>query len=98
MTRKELDNKIRELTETADGLDEPDKTFKLNEVDRLKIEIEGMALQELRNKLEQIQLPDIEEMDEQIAAAKDATTAHKTRVDAFNAAIEILTAALNIAL
>jgi len=98
MTREELDTKIQELTEAANGLEEPDRTFKLSDIDRLKIKLEGMALDELRQKMEQIQLPDLQKIDKQIAAAKDATKANQARVDGFNTAFAALKTAIGIVL
>jgi uncharacterized protein YdgA (DUF945 family) len=96
MTRMELTTRINELTKTANSLDEPDKTFTLNEIDKMAIEIEGMALEELCRRLEQIQLPELREIDEQIAAAEDATKAHQSRVEALNIGIGILRTVIGI--
>jgi hypothetical protein len=90
MTKEELQDKIQDLIGAASGLAEPDKTFALGEVDRLKIKVEGMALADLRHKLEQIKLPDLQEIDTYITAAKDAASAHQLRVDALNSAIGLL--------
>lgn len=57
-----------------------------------------MTLSDLRQKLEQIQLPDLREIDKQIAAANDATTAHQTRVAAFDIAFGILKTTLGVIL
>jgi hypothetical protein len=96
MTKEELETKIQELTEVANGLEEPEKTFKLADINTLKITLEGMALEELRKKMDQIQLPDLQEIDKQIAVAKAATEAHNIRVDAFNVAFELLKKGLDI--
>ncbi len=98
MTKEELQNKIQELTEAANGLEEPDKTFALSDVDRLKIEVEGMALAEILQKLEQIKIPDLQEMDKQIKAAKDANNSATKRVDALNFALKLLKTGLGIVL
>jgi hypothetical protein len=39
MTKEELETKIQELTEAAKGLEEPEKTFKLADINTLKITI-----------------------------------------------------------
>jgi hypothetical protein len=98
MTRQELETKMNELKEAAKNLDEPDKTFSRNEIRRINMDIQGMALDEIRRKLDQIKLPTIEEMDEKIAAAKDATASMEVRVQAFNAGIRILKGALGFVL
>ena len=98
MTKEQLQRKIQELTEAASGLTEPDKTFALGEVYQLKIKVEGMALVQLRQKLEQIELPSLQEMNEYIKAANDATKANQRRVDALNSAIGLLKTGLGIVL
>jgi uncharacterized membrane protein YccC len=90
MTRVELETRIHDLARVANSLDQPDKTFMLNEIDRIIREIDGMALAEFRQKLEQIQLVKLREVDEKIAAARDATKAHQFRVEAVETAIGIL--------
>jgi hypothetical protein len=67
MTQEELKAKIQELKDAAENLDEPDKTFKLIDVRNLDSQLAGMALEELRQKLEQIRLIDLREIDQQIA-------------------------------
>lgn len=98
MTKEELQNKIQELTDAANGLEEPDKTFALSDVDKLKIELEVMALADVLQKLEQIQIPDLQEMDKHIKAAKDATNIATQRVYALNFAIKVLKTGLGIVL
>ena len=98
MTEEELQTKIEELTEAANGLTEPDKTFALGEVDQLKIKMEGMTLADLRQNLEQIQLPAIQEMNEYITAAKDTTRAYQQRVNALSSAIGLLRTGLRMLL
>jgi hypothetical protein len=98
MTKEELETKIQELTEVANSLEEPEKTFKLSDINMLKIKLEGLALKELRQKMDQMKLPDWQEMDKQIAAAKIATEAHEVRLDAFNVAFELLKKGLDIVL
>jgi hypothetical protein len=87
---------IQQLTEAADGLEEPEKTFKLSEINRFKFRLEGQVLDELRQKIEKIQLKDLKEIDTQIAAAKNATAIHQFRFDAFNVAFGLLKKALGI--
>lgn len=96
MTRDELKTKINELKDVASSLAEPDKTFKLGEINQLEIELEGMALDEIRQKLDQISLPSVQEMDDLIDKAKKATEEHQSRVNAFNGAFSILKKALGI--
>ena len=96
MTREELQDKIDELEEAAGSLDEPEKTFKLGEIDRLKIKIEGMALEDVLKELEKMELPAHTVIDEQIKKAKDAQEANETRVEAFNIAFSIIKTALKI--
>jgi hypothetical protein len=98
MTRDELTAKIAALKSAAAGLKEPDKTFRLNDIAALEIELEGMALDELVARLNQMTLPDIQDMDRKIAAAQQANKDNQFRVDAFNTAFGILKTALGIVL
>jgi len=90
MDENELLSKINELERVAKTLDEPEKTFKLCEISQLRIEAAGMAISDVAAKMKAISLPRIEEMDTQIAAAADATSAHSARVAAFDSAYRIL--------
>ena len=96
MTRDELNAQIIELESAADGLEEPDKTFKLNELSILKIQLEGMALSDITAKLDNIHLPDVKEIEQKIADAKQATADHQTRVDALDSAFEKIKTVLRI--
>lgn len=98
MTRDELIAKIAALKLAAEGLEEPDKTFKLNDIAALEIELEGMALEELIASLNRMTLPEIQEMDHKIAEAQQANTDNQFRVDAFNTAFGILKTAVGIVL
>ncbi len=98
MTREELAAKIRALAEVATTLEEPDRSLKLGDIDQLEIELAAMALEETRARLERVQLPDVEQIDAKIAAARDATKSHLFRVDAFNAALGLLKTAAGILL
>ena len=97
MTREELETEIGRLKQGAEGLDEPDKTFKLNDIAQLEIELQGMALADVTAALRDITLPDLNEMKAQIDAAVDATSAHERRVNAFNTAYGLLTKGLRLA-
>ena len=57
-----------------------------------------MALQDLVAKLNQMALPDIEEMDRKIADARKATEDQQFRVDAFNTALGFIKTAVGIIL
>ncbi|MDH3597431.1 MAG: hypothetical protein OEU09_22315 [Rhodospirillales bacterium] len=98
MTREELEAEIQRLKHGAEGLDEPDKTFKLNDIAQLEIELQGMALADITAALRDITLPDLNEMKAQIDAAVDATKAHEQRVNAFNTAFGLLKTGLGIVL
>ncbi len=98
MTSKELEAKIQELTEAAESLEEPEKSLTIADIKILGIEIKGLALRNLRQKLDQINLPDIREMDQKIAQAKSASQAQHSRVLSLNSVINTLKTALDIAL
>jgi len=98
ITTEQLLVKIQELKEAAESMTEPDKTFALSDIDGLQIQLESMALSDIAAKLNAISLPEIKEMDEEIAKAKNAMAEHQKRVDAFNFAFQLITKVLKIAL
>lgn len=97
MTKEELMAKIAKLRQGAETLDEPERTFKLADVDQLEIQIAGMALDEIADKMRAISLPDTEAMDVDIKAARDATAAHALRVAAFDKAYGLIKTGLGFA-
>jgi len=98
MTKDELETKITELKVAANGLNEPKKTLKLNVVARLKMDINGMALDDIVAKLGGIDLPTLQKMDSLIAKAKSATEAHNKRVEYFDQAVGMIKTAIGIVL
>jgi len=94
MTRDQLLQSISELEAAANNMDEPDKTFKLSDIDQLKMELDGMALSDINARMAAISLPDINEMNSNIASAKDANNQHTQRVAAFNSAFQFITGVL----
>lgn len=98
MNKQELLNNISQLEQAAEEMDEPDKTFKLTDVSKLKISIEGMAISDIAQKMGSIDLPKIQEMDDNIQLAKQAISSHAQRVDAFNKAYEIIKGAIGLAI
>lgn len=98
MTKDEILAKITELKEAAEGLDEPEKTFKLSDIDQLEIEVQGMAISDVADKMRTISLPALQDMDAAIQAARDATAAQAQRLAAFDKAYGFIKGALGILL
>ncbi len=98
MTEQELKARIADLKMLAETLEEPEKTLRLNEINMLKMEIEGMALDDLNSRLEKIKLADIQIMDAEIAAAKEAVSIQQKVIKAFDVGIKIVKTALDVAL
>lgn len=96
MTIDELKRMIAELKLAAASLAEPERTFKLQEVGRLEMKIESMALDDVAAKMAAISLPDQRQIDEQIAAAKQALKDHASRLAAIDTALGIVKTALGI--
>lgn len=93
-----LKDEINRLTAASSNLNEPDKSFSLNKIDMLGMQIDGLALSELKDKLAQISLPDLDELKTLTNAANDATKDHASRVNAINSSVNILKSVLEIAL
>ena len=98
MTKDEILEKIAVLNQAAENLEEPDKTLKLSNLDQLKIELLGMAISEIADKMQSITLSDIEEMEANIKVAKDAAVANSDRVAAFNRAYNFIKGTIGIVL
>ncbi len=98
MTKDEILTKINLLRQAAASLEEPEKTFKLSDVDQLEIQVQGMTIDEIAKLVNTIELPDLGAMDAAIQGAKDATAAHSKRVEAFNSAYGIIKGVLGIVL
>ncbi|SMO47245.1 hypothetical protein [Gracilimonas mengyeensis] len=84
MTKQELDEKIEELEQALEGLPPLQKTLNESKIGQLKMQIQGMTLSDIKEKLETISLPEKNDIEANIEAATDATQAQNKRVDAFN--------------
>lgn len=98
MDKQELLKKISQLKQAAQKMDEPDKTFKLDDISKLKISIDSMAVSDIAQKMQSIELPKIQEMDDSIQLAVQAVSSHSQRVNAFNNAYGIIKSALRLAI
>lgn len=98
MDKQALLNKIAQLEQAAQQMDEPDKTFKLDDISQLKIFIESMSISDITQKMQSIELPKIQEMDSSIQLAIKATATHLQRINAFNKAYGIIKGAINLVL
>jgi hypothetical protein len=94
MTEAELRAKIAELETAAEMLDGGAQAIALNKIDALKNELDGLALDALRARLQQMTLPDIQEMKAKIAAARKATETHNNRIKAINDVVAIISGVL----
>ena len=98
MTKEELDARIEALKQAADQLEEPDKTFKNNEVEMLLMQVDAMALDDIARVLSDgVNVPGLHEIDAAIAAAVDATETHNNRVAAFNRVYGMIKGAVGLA-
>ena len=98
MDKQELLNKISQLEQAAEEMDEPDKTFKLTDVSTLKISIEAMAISDIAQKMQSIDLPKINEMEDSIQLATQAISSNAQRVHAFNKAYGIIKGVIGLAI
>jgi hypothetical protein len=98
MDKQELLANVAQLQEASEQMDEPEKTFKLTDVSILKISIEGMSISDIAQKMQSIELPKIQEMEESIQLATQAVTSHAARVNAFNKAYGIIKSAIELAI
>ena len=94
MTEKELELNILALTKLAKTMDEPDRTFKLNEIDALNIQLQGVSLSDLKSKLEQVTLVDNQAIDEEITAVEKANKTQETIVETFDFGVKLIKTAL----
>jgi hypothetical protein len=96
MNKQETMEKIESLKQAAEGLEGATKTFKLDDISRLKIKLEGMSISEVADKMSSISLPDISDMNEAIEDASDSIKSHEKRVNAFNKAFSFLKTSLGV--
>ncbi len=94
MTEKELELNILELIELAKSMDEPDRTFKLNEIDALKIQLQGVSLSALKSKLKQVNLVEPQVIDKDITAVERAAKTQKAVVETFDFSVKLIKTAL----
>lgn len=98
MNIQELEAKIAQLMDAANGLTGPEKVLKRIEIRNLENDIDGAALDDITTRLNQIALPDLEKIDEKIAAAKNAMSAEAERAQAIGVALGILRTGLGLVL
>lgn len=96
MTKDELNEKIESMKSSAGTLEEPDKTFVLNDIRQLEIKALGLSASHIAQKMQSISLTSIQEMDDNIQKAKDATNSYDQRVSYLNLALSFVKGALNI--
>lgn len=98
MDKQDLLKKVSMLKQAAEDMDEPDKTFKLDDVSQMKIAIESMSISDIAQKMQQIDTPKIQEIDDSIQLALQATASHSQRVHAFNKAYGVIKGAIKLAI
>ncbi|MBN7818703.1 hypothetical protein [Bowmanella yangjiangensis] len=98
MNKQEILEKISQLEHSARKMNEPEKTFKLSDASKLKIAIEGMSISDIAQKIGSIDLPKIQEIEENISLAKQAKISHSQRVDAFNTVYGIIKDVIGLAI
>ncbi len=96
MTKNELIEKINSMKSAAENMDEPEKTFSLNDIRQLEIEVLGMSVSSIAEKMQSVSLPNIYEMHIYIKNANTSTIEHSQRVRYLNSAISLVKEALNI--
>ena len=96
MNKEELLEKIDNLKQVAETLEGNTRVYKLNDISQLKIEIEGMSIEDIATKMSSISLPDISQMQESIQEASSSITSQDNKISAFNTAYGIIKTALNI--
>lgn len=98
MDKQELLGKISRLEQAANQMNEPERTLKLTDVSMLKIRIEGMDISDIAQKMQDIELPKIQEMEDGIQLATQATSSHAQRVVAFNKVYGIIRGVIGLAI
>lgn len=96
MTPSALQAKIAGLRQAAHGMDEPERTLKLQDIATLETRIQDMALDEIVHKLEQIGPSSQHDMDALIHKACMASHDERARMQCFDQALRLLEAALGL--
>src|SRR3954471_24307060 len=95
MTRAELTDAISKLETAINTLAEPDKSEKKIELSTFKIQLQGMALDDITGRLARLSV-DRADMQAKIAAANEANRAHEERVAMIDGIFDKLTGALGL--
>lgn len=98
MDKQALLNKISQLEQAAQQMDEPDKTFTLDDISQIKISIASMSISDIAQKMQSLDLHSIQEMDSSIQLAIQATSTHSQRMRAFNNAYGIIKVVIGLVL
>ncbi|MEQ8334524.1 hypothetical protein [Nisaea sp.] len=98
MNVEELERKIGELMDAASSLTGPERVLKRIEIRNLENDIDGLANADILDRLNRMELPHLETIDQKIQAAKDATAAEARRADAIGTAIGIIRTGLGLVL
>ena len=98
MNVEELERKIGALMDAASRLTGPERVLKRIEIRNLENDIDGTATVDILDRLNRIELPDLQTIDRQIQAAKDATAAEARRAEAIGTAIGIIRTGLGLVL
>lgn len=97
MDKQTLLHNVLLLRQAAEKIDEPEKTFKLDDVSQLKIAIESMAISDIAQKMQQIDTPGKQVIDDSIQLALQANLSQSQRLDAFNKAYGVIKAVMKLA-
>jgi len=96
MNKQEIVDKIEGLELAAENFEGATRVFKLDDISRLKIKLEGMSISDVADKMSLISLPDVSEMNMAIEDATSSIKSHGQRVDAFNMAFSFIKTSLSI--
>ena len=88
MTEQALRKRITALRKAAEGLAEPARTNKLAEANLLKMQLLGMGLDQAANIMSGIKKADLDDLDDKIAKAQDATEVEQKRIKLITDAVE----------
>ncbi|MCK5897579.1 MAG: hypothetical protein KAG06_00730 [Methylococcales bacterium] len=90
MNEAELERHIQALTLLARTLSEPERTFKLNEVDLFKIQLNGLVLEDLSDNLAQMAPMNTNSIDRAITASLRATHNQAMALKTFDVGMSVL--------
>jgi len=96
MSDQEILEKIEQLQLAANGLYGTSRVFKLDDLKRLKLKLEEMSRWDIVDRVNELSLQEIAELNQAIDEAASPVNSHIQRIEGFNKAFRYIESALGV--